>query len=79
MNPIIHEKLHKARIGDLQRRAEQERLARAAILARRTRWERGEGPAGGRAAQVPARRLLIILGARSVWPGRATAWARSRL
>jgi hypothetical protein len=79
MHPIIIDKLHKARIGDLHRQAEQDRLARAVILARRTRREHGKGPAGGRPARVPARRLLIILGARSAWPGRATAWARSRL
>jgi len=37
MHPIIHAKLQRARIGDWHRQAEQDRLARAAKLARRTR------------------------------------------
>jgi len=41
MHPIIHGKLQKARIGDWHRQAEQDRLARAVVLALRTRREHG--------------------------------------
>jgi hypothetical protein len=37
MHPIIHAKLQRARIRDWHRQAEQDRLARAVIQARRTR------------------------------------------
>jgi len=62
MHPIIHDKLNKARIADFHRRAERDRLARASIQARSTRRGHGTDPAGG----VVGRRLLIILGARSM-------------
>jgi len=65
MHPIIHDKLNKARIADFHRRAERDRLARASIQARSTRRGHGTDPAGGRPGGVVARRLLIILGARS--------------
>ena len=65
MHPIIHNELNQARVADLHRRAERDRLARAFIQARRTRREHGKDPVGGRTAGVFARRLLIILGARS--------------
>jgi len=78
MHPIIHEELNKARIADFHRWAERERLARASIHTDRTRREHGNYPAGGRAGRVVARRLPIILDARSAWPGRALAWARGR-
>jgi hypothetical protein len=77
MHPIIHNELNKARIADFHRRAERDRLARASIQAGRTRREHGNHPAGARAGGV-ARRLPIILDARSAWPGRALAWARGR-
>lgn len=79
LHPIIHDGLNKARIADFHRRAERDRLARASIQAGRARREHGNDPAGGRAGGVIARRLPIILDARSVWPGRAMAWARGRL
>ena len=65
MHPIIHNELNQARVADLHRRAERDRLARAFIQARRTRREHGKDPVSGRSAGVFARRLLIILGARS--------------
>jgi hypothetical protein len=65
MHPIIHDELKNARVADFHRQAERDRLARAFILARRTRGEHGKDPVGGRSAGVFARRLLIILGARS--------------
>jgi len=65
MHPIMHDELNKARIADLHRQAERDRLARAAAQARRTPREHGKDPVGGRSARVFARRLLIILGARS--------------
>ena len=79
MHPIIHEKLSKALVGELHRRAEQDRLARAVLQARRVRRGHGTDPAGGRAAGVFARLVLITLGTRSVWPERALALARSRV
>jgi hypothetical protein len=65
MHPIMHNELKNARIADLHRRAERDRLARAFIQARRLRREHGRDLAGGRSAGGFARRLLIILGARS--------------
>jgi hypothetical protein len=65
MHPIIHGELKNARVADFHRRAERDRLARAFIQARRTRREHGKDPVGGPSAGVFARRLLIILGARS--------------
>jgi hypothetical protein len=65
MHPTIHDGLNKARIADFHRWAERDRLARASIQARRTHGEPGHDPAGGRASRVVARRLLLILGARS--------------
>ena len=64
MYPIIHDELNKARITDLHREAERDRLAWAFRQARRTHREHGNNPAGGRAATVLARRLLIIMGTR---------------
>ena len=66
MHPIIYDKLNKARIADFHRRAERDRLAGASIQARRTRRGHGTDPAGGRPGGVVGRRLLIILGARSM-------------
>jgi hypothetical protein len=66
MHPIIHDELKNARVGDFHRQAERDRLALAFIQARRTRTEHGKDPVGGRSAGVFARRVLIILGARSV-------------
>ena len=65
MHPIFHEELNRARIAERHRRAERDRLAGASIQARRTRRGHGTDPAGGRPGGVVARRLLIILGARS--------------
>jgi hypothetical protein len=64
MHPIFHDELIKARIADLHREAKRDRLAWAFRQARRTRREHRNDPAGGRAARVIARRLLIIMGAR---------------
>ena len=65
MYPIIHDELKNARVADFHRRAERDRLARVFIHTRRTRREHGKEPMGGRSGRVFARRLLIILGARS--------------
>ena len=65
MRPIIGDELKNARVADFHRQAERDRLARPFIQARRTRWELGKDPVGGRSARVFARRLLIILGAHS--------------
>jgi hypothetical protein len=64
MHPITHHELNKARIADLHRWAERDRLARASAQARRARREYGNDPAG-HTARVFARRLLIILRPRS--------------
>ena len=64
MHPITHHELNKARIADLHRWAERDRLARASAQARRARREYSNDPAG-HTARVFARRLLIILRARS--------------
>ena len=63
MHPIFHDELNKARIADLHRRAERDRLARASAQAGRARREHGRAPADA-ASGVVVRRLLIILGAR---------------
>jgi hypothetical protein len=63
MHPIIHHELTNARIADVHRRAEQDRLARACIRTRRMRRKHGTDPVGG-AGRVVTRRLRIILGAR---------------
>ena len=65
MHPIVHDELSKSRIADLHRKAERDRLAWAFRQARRTHGKQRNDPAGGRAAGVIARRLLIIMGARS--------------
>ena len=65
MLPIIDDELKNARVADFHAQAERDRLARAFIQARRTRKDHGKDPVGGRSAGVFARRLLIILGARS--------------
>jgi hypothetical protein len=63
MHPRFHEELNKARIADLHRRAERDRLARASAQTRRARRPYGKAPGG--AAGVVTRRLLIILRTRS--------------
>jgi hypothetical protein len=65
MYRIIHDELKNARVADFHARAEQDRLARAFIQARRTRGEHDKDPVADRPARVFAHRLLIILGARS--------------
>ena len=64
MHPIYHDELNRARIADLHRQADRDRLVWASAQARRARREHGTDPAGGTAG-VFARRLLIILGTRS--------------
>ena len=64
MHPICHDELNKARIADLHRQAKRDRLAQASAHARRARRDYGNDPAA-RAATTFARRLLIILRARS--------------
>jgi hypothetical protein len=63
MHPRFHDELNKARIADLHRQAERDRLAQASAQARRARRQFGEASAGD-AAGVVTRRLLIILGVR---------------
>jgi hypothetical protein len=65
MHPILRGELNKARIGDLHREAERDRLARGFGQARRMPRQHGNNPANGRPATVLAHRLLIIMGARS--------------
>jgi len=65
MHPILRDELNKTRISDLHREAGRDRLAWAFRQARRTPREHRNNPASGRAGTVLARRLLIIMGARS--------------
>jgi hypothetical protein len=59
----MYDELNKARIADLRRRAERDRLVRACAQARRARAEYSKDLASG-AVGVFGRRLLIIMGAR---------------
>jgi hypothetical protein len=65
MHPIIANEVAKARIADWHRQAERDRMARAARLARR---EHDRRFAPGQLATVFARRVLAVLGARSLRP-----------
>ena len=76
MRPRFHDELKEARIADLHREAERDRLIRASAQARRARKEHGRHPASG-AAGVFARRLLIILGARTMTAASQGTGARS--
>jgi hypothetical protein len=62
-HPNIYHELNNARIADLHRHAERERLGGAYAQARRARGEYGQDLAGGTVG-IFARRLLVILGAR---------------
>jgi hypothetical protein len=62
MHPIIHGELAKARIADLHRQAERDRMARAARFARRTH-DRHFMP--GHLAAVLACRVLAVVAAHS--------------
>jgi hypothetical protein len=65
---IIYYELNNARIADLHRHAERDRLGGASAQARRARRESrreyGKDLAGGAVGGF-ARRLLVVLGARS--------------
>jgi hypothetical protein len=65
MHPLIHQELRKARVADFHRRAERDRIARAAFQARRAQREHGSHPVPSRPAGVLGRGLRIMLGARS--------------
>jgi hypothetical protein len=62
MHPTIHGEVARARIADLHRQAERDRMARATRLARKTH-ERHFVP--GHLATVLARRALAVLAAHS--------------
>jgi hypothetical protein len=66
MHPIIQHQLMNARIADLHRQADHDRLARAATKARRLRHEEGRRLVGGRPATVLARCLHAVLPARPI-------------
>jgi hypothetical protein len=65
MNPIIHQQWANARSCDLHSQAEHERMARSAARMRR---KQGQAPHAG--APLLPRRVLALLGARSVRPAR---------
>ena len=78
MNPIIHNELMKARVADLHHQAGRDRLARAAATDRRARAEHGWLLVASHAATVLARRIVTIVGARSLRPTRGQArWHRA--
>lgn len=62
MHPIIHDELARARIADLHRQAERDRMAQAARSARKTH-DRHFMP--GHLAAVLARRVLAVVAAHS--------------
>jgi hypothetical protein len=62
MHPIIHGELARARIADLHRQAERDRMARAARFAHRTH-DRHVVP--GHLAAVLARHVLEVVAAHS--------------
>jgi hypothetical protein len=61
MHPITDDGAARARIADLHRQAERHRVARAGRLARKDRRQF----VPGEAAEGFARRVLVVLGARS--------------
>jgi len=68
MHPIMHYDLAKARIADLHQQAERDRMARAALAARKD-GKTLQAP-GHRAAAL-ARRVLAVLGAHRLRPSPA--------
>jgi hypothetical protein len=69
MHPIIHGELARARIADLHRQAERDRMARAAGFARKTH-DRHVTPGHlttvlARCTTVVARRVLAVLASHS--------------
>ena len=64
MSPTLRYELMNARVADLHRQAERDRIARAAIKGRRARREHGKEPMPGRNAGVLARRVLSLLAGR---------------
>jgi hypothetical protein len=65
MNPIIHRQWANARGCELQSQAEHERMARSAARMRR---KQVQAPRAG--APLLPRRVLALLGVRSVRPAR---------
>jgi hypothetical protein len=63
--PLIHNQLMHARVADSHRRAGQDRIARAAIQASRTRRKPGMNPVVGHPTGHRTRRVLTLLGTRS--------------
>ncbi len=66
MHPTIQHDIMQARVADLHRQAERDRLAQAVSRGRRTLRERGRRSVPGATATVLARRLLAALGSRSL-------------
>lgn len=64
MHPTARRYLMNARVEDLHRKAEHDRLAKAASHARRARADHGKQWTAGHLATVLARRALALLGAR---------------
>jgi hypothetical protein len=66
MRPITHYELMQARVADLHRDAERDRLAQAASRARRPRHQRGRHPVAAHPAAMLVRRALAALSALSL-------------
>jgi hypothetical protein len=66
MDPTIHYELMQARVADLHRDAERDRLAQAASRSRRPRHQRDGHPVTAHPTAMFVRRALAALGARSL-------------
>jgi hypothetical protein len=74
MHPIIPSEIAKAQVADLLRKAERDRLARTVRLARK---DHSRPFAPGHLTIVLARRVVALLGARSLRPAKDAPKATS--